>query len=377
MSASLAARERQFRAAQREAEIGEVRAREAALVSVHKQNFPMARRIELPGPEDVDPEPIEDRLEREIGIQGLVAKLGGGDSPPVAAELEPVDRYALMREHRKRARQGIPIFKVRDRIRAAQEADRQAEAAAEAEVDRRRQAQRAEQERLDQLWLELEQARNTVRERLPVEVEAEESRRAAKRESEQAELDAQWAKLEANEPATTIAALERAFADTASPAASIDCEGKRMTVVMQFAQPQEIVPERKPATTPGGKRTLKKRTKTEINAFYLEALGSHVLATIKRAFAVAPGTDVIQILVARRAIGEKHAGELAAIYAGEFDRAHYADASGSRNPGRALLLASGALLERKGTTEQIVPIDLSTRSDLQEALAGAAGRLEP
>lgn len=91
-----------------------------------------------------------------------------------------------------------------------------------------------------------------------------------------------------NEPDVAIAALERAFADNEAPAAPIDCEGDRTTVVMEFQPREAIVPERKPARTPTGKPTLKKRTKTEINRLYLEALGSNVLATVKETFAVAP-----------------------------------------------------------------------------------------
>ena len=98
-------------------------------------------------------------------------------------------------------------------------------------------------------------------------------------------LDEEW---ERYEPDVAIAALERAFADNEAPAAPIDCEGDRTTVVMEFQSREAIVPERKPARTPTGKPTLKKRTKTEINRLYLEALGSNVLATVKETFAVAP-----------------------------------------------------------------------------------------
>ncbi len=374
--ASIAAQERALRAAQREADIDQVEALEAGLVRVHQQSFAKARRIELPPSDEVDPEPIKARLEQEAGIPGLIAELGGGDVAPVATDPEPVDRYALMREHRKRARQGISIFKIGERIEVARAADQVAEEAAKVEAERRREAQAAEQQRLDQLWKKLEEARAGVATRLPVEVEAERERRAAKRAGEQAELDGDWAKLQANDPMTTIAALEQAFADNESPAAPLDCEGNRTTVVMQFIQSEAIVPERKPALTPGGKRTLKKRTKTETNALYLEALGSHVLATVKEAFAVAPGIDVVQMLVIRREVDKKHAGELAAIYVGEFDRAQYESASGSRSPGRALALASEAVLNLKGKTEQVAPIDLSDQPELQQVLDQVAHGLK-
>lgn len=70
-----------------------------------------------------------------------------------------------------------------------------------------------------------------------------------------------------------------------------------------------------------------------------------------------------------------HTGEVAAIYAGEFDRSSYAGASGSRDPGKALTLADNAELNLKGKTEQIAPLALSERLDLQAVLEQVASGL--
>lgn len=361
--ASIAAHERQLKAAQREADIEKVAALERTLVSAHRESFPQAKRTVLPPPEPVDPEPICSALEAEAGIPDLISQLGGGESPPVAPPPEPVDRYQLMREFRKRARQGIAFWRIRDQIEVARQADEEAEAVAEAEAHERKTAQEAEQKRLDGLWVELQQARAAVAEDLPGRVAAEKERRDTARAAEQQELDDAWAQLQANDPGVTLPALEAAFADNEAPAAAIDCEGNRTTVVMQFSLPEAIVPERKPARTPTGKRTLKKRTKTEINALYLEALGSNVLATVKEAFAVAPGTEIVQLLVIRRETDKKNAGQLAAIYVGEFNRGGYEGAN-SREPGRALALAPESMLNLKGNTEQVAPLDLKERPAL-------------
>ncbi len=183
--ASIAAHERELRAAQREADIEKVAALEASLVNVHQQAFPKAQWIELPPIERVDPESIRSRLEQAAGIPTLVTKLGGGEQAPVAPEPEPVDRYALMREHRKQARQGVSIFKLRDRIDAAREADRRAETAAEVEAQHRQEARQAEQARLDAMWAKLDGARESVATQLPSEVEVEKKRREAERDSAQ------------------------------------------------------------------------------------------------------------------------------------------------------------------------------------------------
>lgn len=364
---SIATYERQLRAAQREADIDRVAALERSLVSVHRESFPKAERKVLPPPESVDAEPIRSALEAEAGIPDLVKQLGSGDSPPAAPAPEPVDRYELMREFRKRRRQGIPFWRIRDHIEAAREADREAEEAADGQTRERKAAQETEQRRLDSLWSELQQARASVAEELPGRIAAERERRETARAADQQELDQAWARLQANEPEVTLPALKKAFADNEAPAEAIRCEGDRTTVVMRFSLPEDLIPERKPARTPTGKRTLKKRTKTEINALYLEALGSNVLATVKEAFAVAPGTETIQLLVVRRETDKKNAGQLAPIYVGEFNRGGHEAASPSA-PGRALSLARGAMLNLKGKTEQVAPLDLKERPEMAALL---------
>jgi hypothetical protein len=366
--ASIAAHERQLKAAQREADIDKIAALEKSLVGVHRESFPEAELAVLPEPDAVNPAPIQEALEREAGIPELVSKLGGGDAPPVAPDPEPVDRYNLMREFRKRRREGIPFWQLRVQIEAARAADREAEGAAEQEAEERRAGQVRAQAELDRQWGELERARAAVAERQPQEVAAEKARRDAARAEEQQALDAAWARLQANDPEVTLPALEEAFADNEAPAAAIDCDGARTAVVMQFSAPEAIVPERKPARTPTGKRTLKKRTKTETNALYLEALGSNVLATVKETFAVAPGTDVVQLVAIRRETDGKQSGKLSAIYMGEFDRAGYEGASGAREPARVLVDATESQLNLKGKTAQVAALDLESNPDLQALL---------
>lgn len=171
----------------------------------------------------------------------MVGQLGPADSPPIAPPPEPVDRYQLMREFRKRARQGIAFWRIRDQIEAAQKADQEAEATAGVEEGERRAAQEAEQRSLDGLWGELQRAQATVAEDLPGRVAAEEERRETARAAKQSELDKVWAKLQANDPAVTLPALKRAFADSRAPAAAVRCEGNRTVVVLEFGAPDAIV----------------------------------------------------------------------------------------------------------------------------------------
>jgi hypothetical protein len=375
--AAVAAAARDLRAAERDADIEQIKALERRLVSVHAETFPPAEQIILPPPEPVDPEPIRAELEAAEGIPALIEEVGDGDAAPVAPEPEPVDRYELMRELRKSARAAIPFWRIRDQLEAARSADHEAEELAVVEVARRAEGREEEQARLDGVWNELAEARAVVARKLPERVAAEVGRRAEERAAEQMALDDDWRHLQANDPTVTLGILEQAFEDNAAPAAAIDCEGGLTTVVMQFVGPESIIPERKPAHTPTGKRTLKKRTKTEINQLYLAAMGSNVLATIKETFAVAPGTDAVQLLVFRRETSGKLTGELTALYAGRFGRADFAGASGSRDPARALSRADDALLNLKGQAETVSPLDLTERPDLAAVLdqldAGLSG----
>lgn len=364
---SIAAHERQLRAAQREADINRITALEGSLVSVHKATFRKADRKVLPPPEPVDERQIQIALEAEASIPDLVKQVGTGDAPPVALEPEPVDRYQLMREFRKRRRQGIPFWRIRDQIEFAREADEEAEEAGDLEMAQRRAAQEAEQRRLDGLWSDLQRARAAVAEDLPERVAAEQERREVVRAAEQQELDNTWAKLQANDPEVTLPALKKAFADNDAPASALKCNGDRATVVMRFSAPEAIVPERKPARTPTGKRTLKRRTKTEINSLYLEALGSSVLATVKETFAAAPGTEVVELVVVRPETDEKNNSQVTAIYAGEFHRAGYESASPG-HPGKALHFVPRAMLNLKGKTELVAPLDLKERPELAALL---------
>ena len=141
---------------------------------------------------------------------------------------------------------------------------------------------------------------------------------------QQKQLDAAWDRLQHNEPETVIASLEQAFADNGAPATPVDCHDGLATVTMLYGHP-DVIPERTPAVTPTGKTMLRKRTKTERNALYLDSLASNVLATLKEGFAVCPALGAISILVVRRDPLPTGGEQLVAIYAATFSRQSIAD----------------------------------------------------
>ena len=199
---------------------------------------------------------------------------------------------------------------------------------------------------------------------------------AERHTKEQAELDKAWKLLLANDSTTVIRVLDAAFEDNQSPAAPINVEDSRASVVILFPT-TDAIPEQKPALTPTGRPTLKKRTKTEINDLYAASLASAVLATAKEGFAVAPGLQQIAVLVIRKdERAEQAADYLSAIFAATFERNHFDSAEWSTvNPVHELYTAPGALLKRKGATGQIVGIDLGDEPELESLLSELRGAL--
>lgn len=288
---SLAALERQARQVQREAEITAVAHMEQALISLHHEDFPPARRAGLPLPPPVDASLIE---------QAMLAKhlVGVG---------------ALQRARRRQIKEW-------------------ASGAAKSEAARQNQVH------------------------------------LAGHAEQQARLDGFWNALVAHEPGAVIAQLELAFEDNQSPAACVDVgadSARYATVLVMFGPPQ-MVPDQKPALTPAGRPTLKKRTKTERNTLYTAALGSSVLATVKEGFAVAPSVEEIRILVVcKNPQALTPSTYLSAIYAARFRREPLQRWTWPRvDPTEALLAASDAMLQRKGATQEIMPLDLSDEPDL-------------
>jgi hypothetical protein len=245
---------------------------------------------------------------------------------PVVPPPPPVDRNAVRDRLRRQARAGIAWWRLGDRLAARRKADAQVDSALDAE--------RAE---LDE-----------------------------QQQQAQQDADADWQRLLDDDPETVLAALEAAFEDNASPAAPVDCDGGCVTVTVLFGAPS-MVPERKPATTPSGRPTLHKRTKTERNQLYAEALASTVLATVKEGYAVAPALKEVRVVVVRRdAQAASPEDYLAAIYAGRFpaDRVHQLDWGSIDDPLDELMIAPDALLRRRGSAGEVAPLDLAAEPQL-------------
>lgn len=187
-----------------------------------------------------------------------------------------------------------------------------------------------------------------------------------------------WDKLLAHDATTVHETLEDAFEDNQSPAACIDVgkdlstpAGTRYATVLIIYGPVDLVPEKQPDITPAGRPTLRKRTQSARNDFYVQALGSTVLATVREGLAVAPSVAELRVVVVRRDPGATDpASYLEWIYAGRFPRSWVATMPWDTvNPAEALLQAPEARLQRRGAAAHVVGLPLDDEPGLAEILA--------
>ncbi|CAM3845406.1 DUF4236 domain-containing protein [Mycobacterium frederiksbergense] len=182
-----------------------------------------------------------------------------------------------------------------------------------------------------------------------------------------------WDNLIAHNETTVHEALEDAFDDNQSPAACIDvgtdlstAAGIRYATVLIVYGSADQVPEKQPTLTPTGKPTLRKRTLSERNDFYVRALGSTVLATVKEGLAVAPSVTELRVVVLRRdPAAADPSAYLEWIYAARFPRAWVASMFWTTiNPGEVLLQAPAAQLRRRGAAGHVAALPLDDEPGL-------------
>lgn len=118
----------------------------------------------------------------------------------------------------------------------------------------------------------------------------------------QAQLDAEWHRLVGNHEDAVMAALAAAFEDNEAAAAPVGVSRTGSTAeasLVVLVPPPSAVPERRPTTTSAGNLSLKKLTKREAANFYKLLVCGYVLATVKEAFAVAPGLSHVRVVALR------------------------------------------------------------------------------
>jgi hypothetical protein len=180
------------------------------------------------------------------------------------------------------------------------------------------------------------------------------------------ESETEWRALMANDPAAVEAALEAAFADHELSVAAMVFEPA--TAALALVYPDiAVIPESKPATTAGGRPTLAKRTKTERNTLYCEAISSATVATVFKAFAAAPALTEVSVVVARQT-----GADLEPLYFGRFSAARMANVQPGQDPLSVITAACWQGLTTRGQAHELVPIQPAGDDELSAILTRAS-----
>lgn len=246
---------------------------------------------------------------------------------PVAPPPPPIDVDAIRRPHVRAAKAATGFFARADRKAAREEAERRTAADVAA---------------LQQRFVEQQAAWQTA-------------------------LDAHWDALRSNEPETVLATLAEAFEDNEAAAAAVGVEGPEVSLVV-LVPPVSVLPERRPTLTDAGNLSLKKFTKREIADIYKMLVCGHVLVTVKEAFAVAPGIAAAKVVAARPAPADSYGAiKPEILLATRLERRalqgiRWADADAPQIVNDA---GTDTVLNQKGATRELSPVDVSKEPDLQ------------
>ncbi|MGW7425662.1 TerD family protein [Streptomyces sp. NPDC054813] len=142
-------------------------------------------------------------------------------------------------------------------------------------------------------------AKRRAEEDAPAYLAAEEARLHAVHSELTAEAGQWWQALAGNDEETVCEAVNYAFSDNAAAGCAVGVDGAVLSVVMR-QQDIDSLPAQMPGVTPGGRPTLKTLSKRDRTMWWLTSMGSNVVATLKEAFAVAPGITAVDLAVLTR-----------------------------------------------------------------------------
>lgn len=199
-------------------------------------------------------------------------------------------------------------------------------------------------------------------------IEADNERR---RNEVQAHLDELWARLLANDPDVVLGTLAEAFEDNEAPAAAVGIEGGEVSLVVLVPAATEL-PERKPDITPAGNLTLKRLTKREAAELYREMVCGYVLATVKEAFAVAPGLTGANVVAVRRTEKDAYGrARIDALLAAHLARPALHGIQWAHADAMAITRDASDTLKMRliGPSKDLAPLDLTTDPDIARLIA--------
>ncbi len=165
--------------------------------------------------------------------------------------------------------------------------------------------------------------------------------------------------------------LAEAFEDNEAAAAPIGVVGSEASVVV-VVPPTSAVPERLPATTAAGNLSLKKMTKRQHADIYKLLVCGYVLATVKEAFAVAPGLTHVRVVALRRAETDAYGkARIEALLAARFSRDALFGVQWATVDAAVIVndVSTDRIARLSGPNKEFSAIDLAGEPDLAAVIA--------
>ncbi|MFF3447846.1 TerD family protein [Streptomyces sp. NPDC002667] len=217
-------------------------------------------------------------------------------------------------------------------------------------------------------------AKQRAQQDAPEYLAAETTRLNAVRERMVTEAGHWWQALLSNDEATVCEAVNTAFSDNPAAGCAVGVDGSVLSVVMR-QQDLDTMPTQTAGLTPGGRPTLKNLTKRDRTLWWLTAMGSNIIATLKEGFATAPGVEAIDLAVLTRLPDTQRLGFVAY---GRWTR-QAIESTPWREPEDALRfldigqdLACSVTTTASGTfSNTLKPLDTTRVPGLQDLLDGA------
>lgn len=189
------------------------------------------------------------------------------------------------------------------------------------------------------------------------------------REQRQKVVHDSWFALVACDTDVVLRRLADAFADNEAPASAVGVGGLEVSLVV-ILPPISVVPERKPTFTRAGNLSLKKLTKTESADVYKQVVFGRMVATLREAFAAAPGLESGRIVALRPALNAHGNDQTEVMAAGRCSRKSLDSVTWDRVGAEQVFndCFSEAILVRKGATRALQPIPIDEEPELRALL---------
>ena len=171
-------------------------------------------------------------------------------------------------------------------------------------------------------------------------------------------LDDEWNDLAGHDRRAVIAEVDAEFAMAGCGATCVDAGWEQetgrgyVTVVARYPG-LDVVGERGPGVSASGRRMLRRRTLSERNVIYLGGLASFVLATVRRAIAVAVAADDVQLVVVRPVADQRG---LEPIYVGSLSREAVTLRPALADPVPLLLGSAARPMQFEGPSHNLVAV---------------------